>query len=241
MTSAGLLVFGDREHRFDDIPPAYRYAVRYVRDRFDRDAFGDAVSEPTDFVFFGVAPCNLGLDYDWARLPPFLGHAVWTDEQDRLLPVDTAEQVFERLGLDPVNTVEKEVNVRDFHPGRYEIPDSAWGNGPAAGVIVENRRGGRALLRNPAFDDRDSPGPIRDDPASVADRLVTSDRIERAVGEVESAGNPVTTEAVRTRVFEMVAREEYIRLDAAGVDWDGLRSAVGSVVGAALGRRGVDR
>ncbi|WP_396613282.1 hypothetical protein ACH9L7_13725 [Haloferax sp. S1W] len=240
MTAAGLLVFGDRERRFDDIPPVTKYAVRHVRDRFDRDAFYDAVSDPTDFVFFGVAPCNLGLDYDWARLPPFLGHAVWTDEQERLLPVDAAEQAFERLGLDPVNTVEKEVNVRDFHPSRYEIPDSMWGDGPAAGIIVENRRGGRALLRNPVLDDRASPEPIRDDAASVADRLVTDDRLERAVDAVESAENPVTTEAVHARVFEMVAREEYVRLDKGGVDWDALRSAVGSVVGAALGREGAD-
>ncbi len=236
MASSGLLAFGDSERSFDEVPPPFGLAVRHVREQFDRDAFFDAVSDPSGYVFFGIAPCAVGVDYDWERTPPFLGWSVWSEEKGRLLPIDTAERIYERLGLTPLDTFQKEVNVRDFHPERYEIPGSAWYDGPARGVIVENRRGGCALLENDAVIDGDAPEPIRGDPETVANELVTERRLDHAVAAVEELGKPVTTDDVRTRVFEMVAREEYDRLDAGGVEWKNLQSAIGSVVAAELGR-----
>ncbi|KAB1185529.1 MULTISPECIES: hypothetical protein [Haloferax] len=237
MTSSGLLVFGDRERVFDDVPPPYQHAVRRVREQFDRDAFHDAVDDPAAFVFFGVAPCNVGVDYDWGRTPAFLGRSIWNETTERFLPIDRAEQVFERLGLPPLNTFQKEVNVRDFHPDRYAIPDSLWYDGPAAGVIVENRRGGSAVVENATVAEHSAREPIRGDPKSVANTVVTDTRLERAIDAVEGRGKPVTTDEVQARVFEMCACEEYDRLDDNRFDWDGLRSAIGSLVGVRLGER----
>ncbi|GGC49040.1 hypothetical protein [Haloferax sulfurifontis] len=97
MKPSGLLVFGDRQRVFDDVPPPYEHAVRHVREQFDRDAFYDAVDDPSAYVFFGVAPCNVGIDYDWDRIPSFLGCAVWNEAKEQLHPIDKAERVFERL------------------------------------------------------------------------------------------------------------------------------------------------
>jgi hypothetical protein len=235
MEDSGLLVFGDRTRVFDDVPPPYEHAVRHVETAFDRDAFRAAVDDPSTYVFLGIAPCYVGVEYEWNRIPPFLGHGIWSEDRGRLLPIDKAERVFERLDLTPVNSFEKEVNVRDFHPGRYSIPDSAWYNGPAAGVLVENRRGGSAVVRNEAVDNRPAPEPIRGDPADIAALLVTEDRLERAIAAVESDGQSVTTTAVRERIFEHIVQEEYIRLDSGGVDWESVRSSVGSLVARKLG------
>lgn len=239
MDATGLLVFGDRERVFEEVPPQYLPAVRHVRERFDRDAFYDAVDDPAAYTFFGVAPCHVGTDYEWNRLPPFLGHVVWNEHKERYLPIDKAERVFERLGLTPVNTFQKEVNVRDFHPERYDFPSSAWYDGPAVGIVVENRRGGRALLRNAAVDDERESDPIRGDPSEIADTLVTDARIRTAIDDVERYGESVTTAEINVRVFETIVREEYARLDAGGIDVNDLRSAVGTVVGGKVGS-GVD-
>ncbi|KAB1190788.1 MULTISPECIES: hypothetical protein [Haloferax] len=235
MDSSGLLVFGAEERVFDDVPPPYQNAVRHVREQFDRDAFYDAVDDPSAFVFFGVAPCNVGVDYEWERVPPFFGWSVWSENKHRLLPIDIAERIFDRLGLTPLNTFRKEVNVRDFHPERYDVPESAWYDGPAAGVIIENRRGGSAIIENRPTEVEDELQPIHGDPEAVATSLVTADRIERAIDAIENRSGSVTTEEVRTRVFEMVACEEYRRLDAGNVEWVALRSAIGPVVAAELG------
>ncbi|RDZ50889.1 hypothetical protein C5C07_18975 [Haloferax sp. Atlit-4N] len=232
MEPSGRLLFGDRDRVFDDVPPPYESAVRHVRERFDRDAFHDAVDEPGAYVFFGVAPCNVGIDYDWERIPAFLGWTIWSGAKERLLPIDKAEQVFERLGLTPLNTFQKELNVRDFHPERLDIPESAWYAGPAAGVVIENRRGGRALVEDTAVDERRDHEPIRGEPAELADDLVTDARVGRAV---ETSQSPTTAE-VHARVFESIVREEYLRLDNGRVDWEALRSAVGSVVAEKRGK-----
>ncbi|WP_042665556.1 hypothetical protein [Haloferax sp. ATB1] len=236
MKPSGRLVFGDRDRVFDDVPPPYEYAVRHVREQFDRDAFHDAVDEPGAYVFFCVAPCNVGIDYDWERLPAVLGWTIWNGTKERLFPIDKAEQVFERLGLTPVNTFQKELHVRDFHPGRLDIPESAWYDNPAAGVIVENRRGGRALIEGPVLDEMDDHEPIRGEPAELADELVTDARVSRAIKAVEAAQKSPTTAEIHARVFEIIVREEYARLDSGRVDWKALRSAVGSVVAEKRGK-----
>ncbi|TKX83522.1 hypothetical protein EXE43_23820, partial [Halorubrum sp. SS5] len=69
-----------------------------------------------------------------------------------------------------------------------------------------------------------------DEPPAVASELVTDTRVNRAVEAVEAAGTTVTTGDVQTRVFAMIVREEYVRLDQRGIDVEALRSAVGAVV-----------
>lgn len=230
MEPSGLLIFGDREQVFDDVPPEYRHTLRHIRAEFDRDAFHSAVEDPSTYVFFGVAPCHVGVAYDWERLPPFLGHAIWNEANERFIPSDRADKVFEGLNLTPVNTFQKEVNVRDFSPEQFEMPDSAWYDGPAAGVRIENRSGGSALLTEFAVGEQPTEQLAHDEPSAVASELVTDTRVNRAVEAVEAAGNTVTTAEVQTRIFEMIVREEYVRLDQSGIDVETLRSAVGSVV-----------
>lgn len=138
--------------------------------------------------------------------------------------------MFERLGLAPVNTFQKELNVRDFHPERFEIPDSAWYDGPAAGIVIENRSGGSALIEEIAVDEKEHDEPIRGEPTAVTTDLVTDVRVNRAIEAIETYGKTATTAEVHARVFEMIVREEYVRLDQSSIDWKTFRSAVGSVV-----------
>jgi hypothetical protein len=235
LAESGLLTFAgaDREFRGDP-PPGYGAAVRHVREAFDRDAFRDAVSDPEAYTFGGVATRLEAVAYDWDRLPPFLGVAV--AGPDRRLPLDRAESGFERLGLAPLNALRKELPVRDFHPDRYEFPDSAWYDGPVAGVRVENRGGPSGHLRGPASETR--PDPVTGDPGELAARFVTPGRVDAAAGALESRGDPPTVEAARERVVEAVLREEYARVVGRGrFDRDAFRRAATDPVREALDGR----
>lgn len=254
MADSGLLAFGDRDAAFDagDVPVPFGHAVRSVRDRFDRDALRDAADgDPERFVFFAQATVDDGLPYDRPRTPAVLGFDVWDRDRESFLPPDTTERAFERLGLDPVNAFRKELPVRDFQPNRHAVPDSGWYDGPAAGVVVRNTAGGTAVREQPAgsagADGMEQARQSEETAGARAERAVTSDRIERALGALDdgsaladdSAGedsrpadpSSVDADELCDRVFELAVHEAYRRLGGSErADWEGVRRAVGAAV-----------
>jgi hypothetical protein len=247
MDDSGLLRFGDAETTYDGpeaVPLPLRPAVRWVRERFDREALRDAVPTPERVTFFGVATHYCGTDYDWERLPPFLGADVWigseSDPADGAFrPPDAAAAIFEGIGLEPVNAVAREVNARDFDPDGYAIPASAWRDGPAAGVVVRNKRGGRAKLAASESGGRSGAPDADPDPEAVAAAHATDERVERAIAALSRQGATPAVDAVVERVIETIARETPVRFGdgGRGVDPDRLRASVRDRVRPALDGR----
>lgn len=221
VTDTGLR-FGDADDAFEpwDEPPGYRFAASQVREQFDDAAFRDAVVDPSSYTFLGVATRYEGLDYDWARLPGFLGVDVHAPDGGYRTP-DVAERAFDQLGLRPVNAVAKELPARDVRPERYDHPASAWYDGPASGVLARNKSGGRARLRNPAVDLAD---PARVAPEVLVDRRVTDDLVDRTA---RSVGEPASVETTLDRLVALLVREHYAALG------DDVESAAGAIRSAA--------
>lgn len=243
---AAPMRFGDDVRPFDagDAPRELRYAVHEVQRRLDRTALRQAVDDVESITFVGVATHRRRVDYDWRRLPGFLGTDVWDDDTGDFLPPDRAEQVFETLDLAPVNALEKEVRATDFHPDRYEFPDSAWRDGPAAGLIVRNKTGGLARLPNPdvlaAPDEPVAPTVIdANDPAQeLADRFATPERFERAASTLadEYGGRP-GFDALQERVLDGIYREHAPVFEHASLDHDAFRRAVAARTSEFVGSR----
>lgn len=236
LADSGLIAFGDEdaEYRTESMPLPYAHAVRHVRDRLDRDALREAVPAVETVALFGVATTHRVVDYDWERLPPFLGVDVWSGE--RYLPPDAVEKVFDQLNLTPVNAFAREVRAADFDPSSYEIPQSAWYDGPAAGVLVRNKAGGRATIYHPEFE-AVTVEPIRTTAEAAAAEFVTDARVEAAAAALEATGAPVATDGIIERVLEAVVREHHGRLthDGTAFDLEAFRSAVAAEVGRRTG------
>lgn len=234
LRESGLIRFGDRNRVYDDpdaVPEPYQHAVRHVRTSLDRDALRNAVDDVEALVFFGEAMHRRVIDYDWERTPSFLGFDVWSARKDEFYPVDTVERIFDRLGLRSVNVFERERRARDFDPDSYSVPRSAWYDGPAEGVVVRNKRGGRAALRHESFREVETPEPLDASAAEAAARYATRRRFETLARGLEEQGRPVTFEALYERVLEDIVREAHGRLyhDDATVDLAAFRSEVGAL------------
>ena len=231
LRESGMLQFGDRSRTYnaDEIPEPYQHAVRHVRERLDREALRNSAENVESVVFFGEAMHEHAIDYDWARVPSFLGFDVWDSSDDgdegHFLPPDAVEQVYDRLGLQPVNAIQKEVRATDFAPDSYEIPESDWYDGPAEGVVLRNKTGLRAKLLHPDFREVDDTVPVdvpdeeaetTKDAETVAELLArkyaTRHRVEKIVHKLEDRGRPVTFDAVYERVVEDIVREEHKQL-----------------------------
>lgn len=231
LRDSGLLRFGDRERVYDDpdaIPAPYRPAVRHVRERLDREALRAAIDDVESVVLFGEATHYRTIEYDWERMPAFLGFDVWSADSETFRPPDVTEQIFERLGLEPVNALEREYNTRDFDPDAYSVPDSAWYDGPAAGVVVRNKTGGRAKRLASAYRSADGPEPIESSAEELAETYATDRRFEAIARELDARGEAVSFDTLYERVFEAIVREEYGRLfhDESSIDVSAFRSAL---------------
>lgn len=255
---SGLLRFGDDRRTYDDadeLPLSMQAAVRHVRENFDREALRAAIDEPESVVVFGVATRDEGVDYDWERLPAFLGIDVWVgsseggDGEDSgtaggskapngegaFRPPDATQAIVKRLGLQPATVFERERRARDFDPANYELPASNWYGGPAAGVLARNKRGGRAVLRNP--DAGEEPKPLGLSAAELATEYATNERFEAVTAGLHERGWSVTVDQLRDRVVEAVVRENHARIDAGKerLDASAFRSAVAERARASLG------
>jgi hypothetical protein len=209
----GYVEFGGPHRRFDEPPFPYRAAVEHVRRELDRDRLAAASTDPTALTFVGCATVRLGVPYELDRMPPFLGTAIHDATRDRWLAADTVVRALERLGLAAVNSFERELPARHFYPERWETPDSAWYDGPPAGVVVLDKHGTRARRVHPSFESaRDHTERVRD-PAALAERLVTDDRIARAAEQVETWDGTVTHDRLQTAVLAACFRESPARID----------------------------
>ncbi|AUX10428.1 hypothetical protein AArcSl_2813 [Halalkaliarchaeum desulfuricum] len=236
---SGVVRFGDAERVFgdDDVPDAYRHAVRHVRERLDREALVAAVEDVESVVLFGVATQRLTVEYDFDRLPSVLGVEVWSD--DGFLPPDAADRVFERLGLEPINAVRKEISPRDFDPSPAAIPDSQWYDGPAAGIEIRNTRGPRGKLLHPDLDIESGspPEPITASTSEFAREYATGARLDWIAGRLETHGTPVTVDSLYERLLEDALRRHHRRLHhpESTVDLGALRSELAAIAGEYLG------
>jgi hypothetical protein len=240
LQNAGYLRFGDRNRTYDpeEVPDPYQHAVRHIQHHLDRGALRQAVGDVESVVFFGEAMHRHAIDYDWERTPSFLGFDIWA-AGDGFRPLDTIEDIFERLGLTPVNSVAREVRARDFDPEGYTVPESAWYDGPAEGVVVRNKRGGRAKLLHPAFREVDETVPVDAPAEQLAEKYATPRRFEKLAAKIEDGGEAVTVDRLARRAFEDIVREEYKQLyhGQQGVDIETLRSEIATLAGAFLGTR----
>ncbi|MEF8808279.1 RNA ligase family protein [Natronomonas sp.] len=235
---SGLIRFGDDDRVFhpEEIPVQYHHAVRYVREHLDRDALRRAVDDVEDYVFFGTATYRQNIDYDWARLPSFVGTDVWSGDDGRYLTFDTVENALDRLGLDAVNAFERELPARDFDPDSYTIPESAWYDGPAAGVVVRNKRGQRGQILSADTESADA-GAIDRTADEIAAESATEERFATVEQRLHRRNEAVTVDQLAERVFEAILREQYQPLvrGPESVALDDLRAAVATRARAYLG------
>jgi hypothetical protein len=230
LRSDGVIESGDENRRFreGEVPRPYEHAVRHLREHLDREALRSAVDDVESVTFFGVAMHRQAIDYEWYRTPSVLGIDVFDAERGRYLSPDAVERVYDRLSLDSVNTFEKELRAVDFDRETATIPDSAWYDGPAAGVLIRDKTGNRAVLRNPDIDLEADPEPFQGDAEAAAERYGTDRRFQRARTELEADGYAVSVDTLFERVIESILREAHDRLlhPQATLEMSAFRSAV---------------
>ena len=208
----------DRPFAEGDPPPRYRAAVRAVREAFDVGALFEAVEAPGAYTFVCDATVRRHLPYDWGRLPAAVGVEIHDGTGDRWLAPDDTARIYDRLGLATPNAFERERAARHFYPDRYGMPDSAWYDGPPAGILVRDKNGTRGVRYHPEFAPEVPVERDRLAPDALVEAYLTDERIARVAGTLEQPG----FEPLFDRVVDSVFRETPAELDG---EWRAFRSA----------------
>ncbi|MFP4175254.1 MAG: hypothetical protein ACLFSW_05690 [Halobacteriales archaeon] len=213
VASSGFVEFGTHGEVFGaDVPLRFRAAARCVREQLDRSALRGSVEDTESVTFLGTATVYKGLEYDWSALPAFVGVDVWSDKKEAYLTPDAASSAYSSLGLAPLPAFEKETDAERAPIGAYtsgDLPESRFRYGPAAGVLVRDKSGGRGEVRIPME------GETVTAPEEVVSRYVTEERVRNAVEEVGTADD-ARFEKVLGRVTERMVRERYADLYKGG-------------------------
>lgn len=218
---SGLVTFATTEHSFDTItalPPQFRRAAASINERLDHGALEAATDDPSDVTFCGIATRNEGIEYDWKSLPPFVGVNVYSGRKSQFLSPDSATGVFNRLGIPTLPAIDKELNAAHADFTRYEdesgFPQSAWREGHAAGILIRDKSGGRAVAWAEEANVKSTSEPKS--ATELANEYATDERITQTIAALRAEERSVTVDTIRDRLVADVARESYVDLFSDG-------------------------
>jgi len=236
------IVFGSRNIEYwneKDTDKNFIHAVEFVRERVDIEelAYRNRVEGP--LTFFGEAMHSHTLDYDWDRVPSFLGFDVYNHAQKGFLTFDNAKSMFEAIGL-PVVPVVYEGPAKDFED--VEAPDSEYHDGPAEGVVIVNEDTRQlAKYRSKKFKEMHSGQSVTNpdeyetsDAKVLARKFTTEARVLKMIHKYENRGRTIEMsimEDLWKKVFEDIIEEEFetIFLGNYELNTKDLRSEVASI------------
>lgn len=217
LRESGQLAFGDADRVYAEpeaMPEQYQHALNHIQSAFDRERLRKAIKQPTEIVFFGTALQYRGLEYDWEQAPSFVGQEIWSATDEQFRPPDATEGIFERLGLEPINPLEKELPARDFDPERYGYPQSAWYDGPVAGIVIRDKQGHRASRPNPAVEIDNTPQTSATNADELAAMYGSDSRLSRLLSGYSETTQAIEPNQLFERAFESAVRELHPRVFA---------------------------
>lgn len=135
-TEDGRIIFGSRTQSIgdsqSDIGGNWKRCAEYILECTK----GKIPAYTTYPIFYGECSIRHSIDYNWDKMPPFIGFDVMFD--DYFIDPDLARMEFERIGLPFVHEVWH--GTVDEMPMIEEafIPKSVYGETKAEGVVIKN-------------------------------------------------------------------------------------------------------
>ncbi|MDZ7687445.1 MAG: hypothetical protein U5J64_01770 [Halobacteriales archaeon] len=148
-------------------------------------------------------------------------------------------RAYAAVGLPSLPAVEKEADARYTDLDAYtagEVPSSAFRDGPAVGVLVRDKSGGRGVAWGNKTVETDADTEAT--PDELAQRHATEERIDSTAETLAESDEEPTVEAVLERLLADTVRENYAEMYASeelAVPEKELRSAVAERVNRRLG------
>jgi len=194
------LVFGSRNvvwkhevdvaNAFSDHTETGEGALEYIRDTINVGMMRMFDSENDGIVVYGEAMHPHTLEYQWTEVPRVVIYDMWKMGEQTFVHPYALKAKCRSLGLAWSPYVDE---VPTDHYGEVSVPQSAYRDGKAEGVVLKNpSTGARAKIVTDEFKEKhDGPSPSLSnvtDTDVVVDTYVTSARIEKQAHKLVDEG-----------------------------------------------------
>lgn len=131
----------------EDMNVFFRRPAKYFESTVTQDAQHAVHEDYGTLTVFGENMLRHSISYDFDSVPPLLVFDVWSHDQETFLPLEEAQTVVSRLGLEFVPILEtipaaefqtQYIEQTDSDGLPYDIPESVYRDGDAEGVVFKN-------------------------------------------------------------------------------------------------------
>lgn len=128
----GEIICGTRNTIINDKPDKQFINVfNYIKDKVE------VKEEYEKYTFFGENMMPHSIEYDWDKIPQFLGFDIYNHDKNRFVSWDKALKIFDEIGLETVRTIDV-VFAENLSEKDMEIPESEFRDGKAEGIVLKN-------------------------------------------------------------------------------------------------------
>lgn len=141
----GKLIFGSRTRRLTsdhgedtNVAKGFKRCIDYVREKVT-----DKIEQYPNMIFFGENCVKHTINYDWEKMPPFLGFDIYSFDENRFMNDTYVKNVYHELGLETVPYLESHEDLSidlindDLVPiSKYALHSAK--DKKAEGIVIKN-------------------------------------------------------------------------------------------------------
>lgn len=132
------IIFGSHTKELENQPEKFFCrSIEYIKNKLaNKD-----LSKYNDFIFFGEGCIKHTIDYNWDKIPPFLGFDIWRFTENQFIDSATAILIYNQLGLDFVPILNIAFTAKECLELKMDdsiIPKSQYYEGQAEGIVFKS-------------------------------------------------------------------------------------------------------
>jgi len=200
----GIFHFGSRNRELieEKDKDQFKRCIDYIKEILEQFVFFERYYSFDRYEFFGEACFKHTINYDWNKIPPFIGYSIYDTVTHKFLPWHQVKKIFNDLGF----TVVPEADTDCY----YKIPKSKFYPGNAEGIVFFNyEKQLFAKIVSPEFKEENrkafgtSKKHAENDDEKVVLTYCTNARINKAILSLRDSGHPIGMTLMRD-LYELV-------------------------------------
>ena len=143
ITKKGIIIFGSRTQQLTsdegedtNMQKNFLRCANYIRENVD--IIKNNSFDLNNYIFHGECMVKHTMNYDWEKIPPFLGFDIYNISQGKYLPYKETAKIYKNLNLIMVPLIEI-IKVSEIKTINEEIvPPSKYAHEQAEGIVFKN-------------------------------------------------------------------------------------------------------